>query len=105
VYFYAVNNYIIDIDVMADNMILCSRFVAQLLVVRRVYQRLRRLECLATVCCQECALRHKAAAAMIAQNIQVKTQFVADECSGRNGKALRNRKYGSEEIRSQGRKY
>jgi hypothetical protein len=30
---------------------------------------------------------------------------MADECSGRNGKALKNRKYASEEIRSQWRIY
>jgi hypothetical protein len=39
------------------------------------------------------------------QNIQVKIEFMADECNGRNGKAFRNRKYASEEIRNQGRIY
>jgi hypothetical protein len=39
------------------------------------------------------------------QNIQVKIEFIADECNGRNGNAFRNRKYASEEIRSQGRIY
>jgi hypothetical protein len=65
VYSYAVNNCIINIDFMADNIILSSRFLAQLVDgVAAISERLRRLEC-ATVRWQQWAMRRKGAAVLL----------------------------------------